>query len=829
MTLTPLILAAAILAGGETVTRPVLVVGAETATPIYSLATAAQLRHQPSDPRTARVQVLGLDTVGDGGGGTYYWSASSTASDDGVSVIQPTGVTVGRWLKAPGNDGSLTEYLDSPVKGNARPPAPLYVEGFAGLGAQYGNPLNWNTYPNSTYSLTVTGSAGGTTLTRTGGDPITDVGTSPWLASVQHDDLTWSNYTVLGYSGASITITPPLRSSVTAKRLSNAHTGDTHYTDAGYYALANLVYNAAARYAVRERHLAQFLPGDASGQWAAIGSPATGGYLSDGTTTAGIGYAYSLNNFAADGRVSAVGNKSLRVSVEGSGKGVAWTQALRGLRGHLEAFVGTRQGQATLTVTLDGVQVHSQTITRDLTRVLVPYSNARTAVLSITAATGAITEIQVGRVTWWAQDAPAVKRPLDPFGKTVLIGDSWTQHPLVGGTALKAWQTELERLIEADSGRPANFKNVGMGGQTSEWGRRWFDTLVLPEKPDTVIIEFFTNDINLTGTVNSTAPDGSTFNRVVTQARWLENIAWMVDRAIEHGIQPIVVMPCPDGDAGVNLQRGMWSDALANGGSLDAGAGSGAQTLATTVNATYSGSPLALDLSAGSRFLVTVASGQSLTSGAITLTNAPGGDYEFEVAFAQEDASGNSIHPNWLANLAYNNQPVPRKRAYGYDRYRIVRSGVSSIPQVAEWSSYNPNAGNALLGTTLPTMTGYYSDRERFYHTGENRWYTFKDGGWSAEGAVAVAAKTANYAVTASDNVILVNATAGPVAIYPTAPVNAVGRVFTIKKVDASANAVTIDPASGTVDGADTYVLSTQYQFVTVLSDGSNYFVIGKG
>ena len=42
----------------------------------------------------------GTTTPGDGFGGTYFWSATSTADDDGSIVINPDGNTVaGRWIK----------------------------------------------------------------------------------------------------------------------------------------------------------------------------------------------------------------------------------------------------------------------------------------------------------------------------------------------------------------------------------------------------------------------------------------------------------------------------------------------------------------------------------------------------------------------------------------------------------------------------------------------------------------------------------------------------------------------------------------------------------
>lgn len=44
----------------------------------------------------------GCVSVGDGGGGIFYWDPKSTAADDGGLVIQPSGVTTGRWKRIVG-------------------------------------------------------------------------------------------------------------------------------------------------------------------------------------------------------------------------------------------------------------------------------------------------------------------------------------------------------------------------------------------------------------------------------------------------------------------------------------------------------------------------------------------------------------------------------------------------------------------------------------------------------------------------------------------------------------------------------------------------------
>jgi hypothetical protein len=45
------------------------------------------------------ISVLGYYAEGDGGGGTFYWDATSTDTDNGGTIIQATGVTTGRWIR----------------------------------------------------------------------------------------------------------------------------------------------------------------------------------------------------------------------------------------------------------------------------------------------------------------------------------------------------------------------------------------------------------------------------------------------------------------------------------------------------------------------------------------------------------------------------------------------------------------------------------------------------------------------------------------------------------------------------------------------------------
>jgi hypothetical protein len=70
---------------------------------------------------------------------------------------------------------------------------------------------------------------------------------------------------------------------------------------------------------------------------------------------------------------------------------------------------------------------------------------------------------------------------------------------------------------------------------------------------------------------------------------------------------------------------------------------------------------------------------------------------------------------------------------------------------------------------------------------------------------------------------------AGETGITLTLPsaVGRTGKVFRIKRIDAGAGNVTISTTSSqTIDGVTPYLLTNQWQFVTVVSNGSNWLIV---
>src|SRR4051812_48218677 len=93
-------------------------------------------------------------------------------------------------------------------------------------------------------------------------------------------------------------------------------------------------------------------------------------------------------------------------------------------------------------------------------------------------------------------------------------------------------------------------------------------------------------------------------------------------------------------------------------------------------------------------------------------------------------------------------------------------------------------------------------------------------------GATALVTKISACTLTATDSVILADATSAAVQVTRPLAVGISVRQYTIKTIDASGNAVTIASVAGSIDGVATKVLSVRWQAASVVSDGSNWFVV---
>ena len=85
------------------------------------------------------------------------------------------------------------------------------------------------------------------------------------------------------------------------------------------------------------------------------------------------------------------------------------------------------------------------------------------------------------------------------------------------------------------------------------------------------------------------------------------------------------------------------------------------------------------------------------------------------------------------------------------------------------------------------------------------------------------------------ETVLIVDASGGSVNITLPAPsaqpalFATIAREVIVKKVDASANVVRVRSPIGLIDGEDSVVLTAQYQYVGVISDGDQWYVVRQG
>ena len=95
--------------------------------------------------------------------------------------------------------------------------------------------------------------------------------------------------------------------------------------------------------------------------------------------------------------------------------------------------------------------------------------------------------------------------------------------------------------------------------------------------------------------------------------------------------------------------------------------------------------------------------------------------------------------------------------------------------------------------------------------------------------AANTTALSANTTLDSSHYAVMVDATSGNITITLPAASGCTKRIYIIKKIDSSANTITIArTGANTIDGATSKVINVQYAGYGLQSDGTNYNIIGS-
>lgn len=109
-------------------------------------------------------------------------------------------------------------------------------------------------------------------------------------------------------------------------------------------------------------------------------------------------------------------------------------------------------------------------------------------------------------------------------------------------------------------------------------------------------------------------------------------------------------------------------------------------------------------------------------------------------------------------------------------------------------------------------------------------WYSLPLAKWTETGPLAPlpgrTVTTTPITLTASDHVVICDATAAAITVNLPAAADSTGRVYSIKKVDASNNVTVDGSGSETIDGSTTAVLSAQYDAIRIWCSGTEWWIL---
>jgi hypothetical protein len=152
---------------------------------------------------------------------------------------------------------------------------------------------------------------------------------------------------------------------------------------------------------------------------------------------------------------------------------------------------------------------------------------------------------------------------------------------------------------------------------------------------------------------------------------------------------------------------------------------------------------------------------------------------------------------------------------------------------------YQPTSSFSIVGTTLTFGTAPLTGSNNIQIiTGGNLVLGTPSDGTVTRAKMAVggvarvnqtATKTTTYTTTNADDTVPCDATSGVFTVNVHTAAGNTGERITIKKIDSTFNIVTVDfNSSETGDGRTTIKLSTQYEAVTLESNGTNWYVLDR-
>jgi len=142
---------------------------------------------------------------------------------------------------------------------------------------------------------------------------------------------------------------------------------------------------------------------------------------------------------------------------------------------------------------------------------------------------------------------------------------------------------------------------------------------------------------------------------------------------------------------------------------------------------------------------------------------------------------------------------------------------------------YRDNISGDLIKTDVTVDGNIYYLYDKTHYSQSGAGYSYSDTiyPWTRHQSISKTFADSGYQLKFYDRLCKVDASGGNTTITLPTKAEGKGLSFTIVKTDSSANTVTVDtPGAETINGASSVTLSSQWDRLTVMSDGINYYRI---
>jgi hypothetical protein len=180
--------------------------------------------------------------------------------------------------------------------------------------------------------------------------------------------------------------------------------------------------------------------------------------------------------------------------------------------------------------------------------------------------------------------------------------------------------------------------------------------------------------------------------------------------------------------------------------------------------------------------------------------------------------SGSPITTSGTLAISYSGTALP-----------VTNGGTGQTTASAAFNALSPITltGDLIIGngTNSATRLGIGTNGYVLTSNGTTATWSASSGGG---GNPSVTTKITTYTITTSDSTVLCDATSAAFNVTLPTAVSVSGKTYVVKKIDSSANAITIATTSSqTIDTIATQTLGIQNAWLVMQSDGSNWQIIG--